>query len=227
MEPKKGALESSSATFCAGATTHPLLEARGVIKRFRGREVLCGAAFAGSPGQLIGILGENGSGKSTLLSILAGRTRMDCGEVIRRAPLGYCPQEAQLYPYLTVGEHFSLFGRAYRISAPRLRERVEQLLETFRFRGERERLVAEVSGGTRQKLNLAIALLSEPKLLLLDEPYAGLDIESYRAFVAWTRQARERGTCIVLATHLLVDTERSWFDVLQHLRGGVLHAQSS
>ena len=227
MAPKQGALVSSSAILGAGSETHSLLEATGVTKRFRGREVLCGLAFAGSPGQLIGILGENGSGKSTLLNILAGRTRMDCGEVIRRAPLGYCPQEAQLYPYLTVGEHFSLFGRACRIPRARLRERVEQLLETFRFRSEHDRLVAEVSGGTRQKLNLAIALLSEPKLLLLDEPYAGLDIESYRAFVAWTKRARECGACIVLATHLLVDTERTWFDVLHQLRGGVLDAQPS
>ncbi len=94
-------------------TDEAILEAQGVHKRFGRSKILRGASLSARPGEIAAILGENGSGKSTLLKILAGRERMDHGRLIRRGPVGYCPQEAVLYPHLTPDEHVDLFGLAY------------------------------------------------------------------------------------------------------------------
>jgi ABC-2 type transport system ATP-binding protein len=85
----------------------------------------------------------------------------------------------------------------------------------------RQHVVEELSGGTRQKVNLAIALLHDPQLLLLDEPYSGFDLDTYRRFVAWTQEAKRDGRGIVLVTHMLLERER--FDALYELREGTLH----
>jgi ABC-type multidrug transport system ATPase subunit len=195
--------------------------AEGIRKRYGRLAVLAGASFEAHAGQLVAILGENGSGKSTLLRILAGRERMDVGRITRRTAWGFCPQEAALYPYLTPDEHFELFGCAHGLSRSEIRARADALLDTLAFAPHRARVVAELSGGTRQKLNLALAVLHDPPLLLLDEPYAGFDLETYHRFVAWCDDARRRGRAVVLVSHLVLERER--FDVIHQLRGGVLH----
>jgi ABC-type multidrug transport system ATPase subunit len=195
-----------------------------VVKRYGARRVLCGASFEARSGELVAILGENGSGKSTLLRILAGAEDLDGGQVRRLARLGYCPQEHVLYPYLTIGEHLELFGYAYGLGAKVARARADELLERFALGDRRHQVVEQLSGGTRQKLNLAIALLHDPEVVLLDEPYAALDIASYRAFLAWADDAKHLGKCIVLVAHLVLESER--FDTVLHLRDGRLHDQS-
>jgi ABC-type multidrug transport system ATPase subunit len=221
--PVVGALLARVSPAPPATSTAPILAAEGVHKRFGGRKVLAGASFAAARGQIVAILGENGSGKSTLLKILAGRERMDHGRVVRDAATGYCPQDAVLYPYLTPDEHFELFARAYALPPERARARADELLGAFGFAGHRRRVVHELSGGTRQKLNLALALLHDPPVLLLDEPYAGFDIETYHRFVAWCDRARREGRCVVLVTHLVF--EQGHFDAIFHLRDGTLHAE--
>jgi ABC-type multidrug transport system ATPase subunit len=201
----------------------PLIEAEDVHRRFGRRHVLAGASFSASAGQLVAVLGENGSGKSTLLKILAGLERMDRGKVWRGGALGYCPQDALLYPYLTADEHLELYGAAYGVARDRLRARADELFEQFSFGQHRRRIVRELSGGTRQKLNLAIAILHDPPLLLLDEPYAGFDIETYHRFVAFADEARLRGKCLVLVTHLVFERHR--FDAIFNLRDGRIHEE--
>ncbi len=198
-----------------------LLAAEDVCKRYGRRRVLRGASFEACAGQLVAILGENGSGKSTLLRILAGAENMDAGRVERRAPLGYCPQDCVLYPHLTIDEHLELFARAYRLEDAVARTRAEALVERFGLARRRRDVVEHLSGGTRQKLNLALAILHRPAVVLLDEPYAGLDIESYRAFVSWADDARRDGTCLVLVTHLVLERDR--FDAIYAMREGRLH----
>lgn len=199
----------------------PLVEAHDIHVRYRGRHVLRGASLSAHAGQIVAVLGENGSGKSTLLRVLAGAQRPDRGEVRTPDAVGYCPQEQTLYPYLTPEEHARLFGRAYRLPPQLIRERATALFDAFGLGGDRARVVEELSGGTKQKVNLCLALLHQPSLLLLDEPYAGFDVETYRRFVAFSEEARRRGTCIVLVTHIAFDRER--FDRIAHLRDGVLH----
>jgi len=198
------------------------LAAEDVHKSYGRRRVLRGASFEARGGEVVAILGENGSGKSTLLRILAGVADLDRGRVQRGGPVGYCPQEQVLYPYLTIDEHLELFARAYGLAPSVARARSDALAERFDFSRHRRQIVEQLSGGTRQKLNLALALLHDPAVVLLDEPYAGLDIESYKGFVAWADDAKREGRCIVVITHLLLDEAR--FDSVFHLRDGTLHA---
>jgi ABC-type multidrug transport system ATPase subunit len=204
----------------SGATV--LLAAEEVEKSFGRRPVLRGASFEAHAGELVAILGENGSGKSTLLRILAGADDLDGGRVNRGGRIGYCPQEHVLYPYLTIDEHLRLFARAYGLPPDVALTRADALAERLEFKLHRRQVVEQLSGGTRQKLNLAIALLHDPAVVLLDEPYAGLDIESYNGFVAWADDAKRGGKCIVLITHLVLERER--FDAVLHLRDGRIHA---
>jgi ABC-type multidrug transport system ATPase subunit len=198
----------------------PILEARGVYKRYGRRAVLQGATLEAHAGENIAVLGENGGGKSTLLRILAGMLRMDRGEVLRHVATGYCPQDCALYPHLTPDEHMELFARAYGLPGPVAEARAGALFDRFGFARERRRVVHELSGGTRQKLNLALALLHDPGLLLLDEPYNGFDVETYRSFLAFAEEATRAGTGIVLVTHIAFD--RDLFHRVLHLKGGVL-----
>jgi ABC-type multidrug transport system ATPase subunit len=201
------------------------LTAEDVHKRYGRRAVLRGVSFDAHAGQMLAILGENGSGKSTLLRILAGADDLDHGRVQRRGLVGFCPQNHALYPYLTPDEHLELFGHAYGLDRSVVLSRANRLVEQFGLGPWRGELVERLSGGTQQKLSLAIALLHDPDLVLLDEPYAGLDIASYRAFVEWTEQARREGKCIVLIAHLVLEQER--FDAVVHLREGRLHATAA
>jgi ABC-type multidrug transport system ATPase subunit len=199
-----------------------ILAAENVHKSYGRKHVLCGASFEAREGELVAILGENGSGKSTLLRILAGSDDLDRGRVVRNGAIGYCPQEHVLYPYLTIDEHLELFAAAYGLSPEVARKRGDRLAERFEFARHRHEVVDRLSGGTRQKLNLAIALLHDPAIVLLDEPYAGLDITSYREFIAWVDEAKREGKCVVLITHLVLEQER--FDQLLNLREGTLNA---
>lgn len=180
--------------------------------------VLRGASLEVRGGELVGLVGENGSGKSTLLRIVVGLLRADAGSVSHTGRLGYCPQEPLLWEKLTVAEHFALYGRAYGLSAAegsRSVERLLRLLDFSRYVGFR---VDELSGGTRQKLNLALALMHDPAILVLDEPYAGFDWETYLAFWTLAAEERARGKGFLVVSHLL--PERARLDRVYRLAEG-------
>ncbi len=181
---------------------------RGIWPRRRTIEVLRGASLEVCAGQLVGLVGENGSGKSTLMQIVVGLLKRDGGEVERPARLGYCPQTPMLWEKLTVDEHFELFARAYGLEEE-ARDRAEAaLLEELQFAKYRSYRVEELSGGTRQKLNLALALMNDPELLLLDEPYAGFDWETYLRFWEMSERRRDNGMAILIVSHLLAERDR-------------------
>jgi ABC-2 type transport system ATP-binding protein len=202
-----------------------VLDAENLHKRYGQKQVLRGASLRVLAGQLVAVLGENGAGKSTLLRLLAGAESPDRGEVRHRGTVSYCPQEPVLYGQLTLDEHFRLFGAAFRLSKTSLRARGGALIDRFGLERHRRTPVEALSGGTRQKLNLAVALLREPDVLLLDEPYSGFDREAYRQFMSWTDEAKRRGQGVVLITHLLLEQDR--FDIALHLREGALEAASA
>lgn len=204
-----------------GQTTgQPLLAARGITRDYGRRRVLAGVGLEVWPGEVVGISGENGAGKSTLVRILAGVLPPDAGEVRRPEVMGYAPQEPLLYEQLTSWEHCRYFAAARGIPAERWRPRAEQLLQLYRFESWRDEPAANLSGGTRQKLNLALALLADPLLLLLDEPYGGFEWETYLRFWDHVREMQSRGRAIVLVSHLFHERER--FDRLLELRDGRL-----
>ncbi|MFC4328587.1 ATP-binding cassette domain-containing protein [Streptomyces andamanensis] len=195
----------------------PTLRVRDVHKSYGDRGVLRGIDLELPPGLLAGVVGENGSGKSTLLRILAGRLTADRGSVEHRGGLGYCPQHTVLNPAFTVDQHLRFFQVAYDL--PDLR-RAHELLEILRFSGHRRHRVTTLSGGTRQKLNLTLALMHDPPLLLLDEPYQGFDWDTYESFWDLAASLRARGRSILVISHIAFDTDR--FDQVWRLDGGRL-----
>lgn len=193
-----------------------VVRATGVRKSFghgvwplrRRVEVLKGADLHVYAGELVGLVGENGSGKSTLMEIIVGLLTRDGGEVERPGRLGYCPQSPMLWEKLTVAEHFALFARAYGIDDTQRDRAAGRLLEELQFDRYRDYRVENLSGGTRQKLNLALALMHDPELLLLDEPYAGFDWETYLRFWEMSERRRDQGMGILIVSHFLTERER-------------------
>ncbi len=204
-----------------------VLAVRDVRKSFRSglpwhrrtTEVLRGASLDVAPGELIGLVGENGSGKSTLMQIIVGLLGRDGGEVQLHGRLGYCPQQPLLWEKLTVREHVQLFATAYRLSEEQSVRSRDQLLVQLGFARYIDHRVDQLSGGTRQKLNLLLAMLHEPRLLLLDEPYAGFDWETYLTFWAMAEDRRQAGMGILVVSHLLAERER--LSRIYELRDGV------
>jgi len=192
-----------------------IIVARQVHKAYGRHSVLRGVDLDIPAGTLVAIVGENGAGKSTLLQLLAGTLAADDGSIDVRGSVGYCPQEPVLNDALTVDQHFRYFAAAYQL---RTLHRAEQLLDALHFSDYRHRTVAELSGGTRQKLNLTLALLHDPDVLLLDEPYQGFDWETYLRFWDIVEELRRAGTAIVVITHLIFERER--FDTLYSLDRG-------
>ena len=191
---------------------------RGLPPRRRRVEVLKGASLMVCTGELIGLVGENGSGKSTLMQIVVGMLGREGGQVERIGRLGYCPQTPMLWDKLNVDEHFELFARAYSLEEEARERATAELLQELRFERYRRYRVEELSGGTRQKLNLALALMHEPTLLLLDEPYSGFDWETYLRFWEMSERRRDAGMGILIVSHFLAERER--LDRVYELRNG-------
>jgi len=194
-----------------------VLQARQVRKAYRRHQVLRGVDLAVRPGQLVAVVGENGAGKSTLLKILAGTLAADGGQVRLGGTLGYCPQDPVLNDNLTVEAHLRYFAAARRL--PSL-HRAEDLVRRLGYERSRGQVASELSGGTRQKLNLTLALLHDPDILLLDEPYQGFDWETYLRFWDLVADLRARRTAIVIITHLVFEQDR--VDLLADLADGHL-----
>lgn len=193
----------------------PVLVVSDVVKGFRHGalrtrrvEVLRGASLEVRAGELVGLVGENGSGKSVLMKIIVGLLARDGGEVSASGGLGYCPQEALVWEKLTVREHFELFARAYGISDLAGERAMASLMAELQFERYAGYRVEELSGGTRQKLNLSLALMHDPALLLLDEPYSGFDWETYMRFWEMAEERRSRGMGILVVSHLLAERDR-------------------
>jgi ABC-2 type transport system ATP-binding protein len=191
------------------------LAARGIRKSYGRRQVLAGLDLEIMAGEMVAVVGENGSGKTTLLRILAGDLRPDAGSVAVRGRPGYCPQAVVLDEALTVDQHVRYFQAAYRIGRT---DRAEELIERLGYAACRGQRAGTLSGGTRQKLSLTLALMHDPPVLLLDEPYQGFDWQTYLAFWDLTSELRQRGTATVVISHLVFEQER--FDRICHLKDG-------
>jgi ABC-2 type transport system ATP-binding protein len=183
------------------------VEARGLVKRYGEREALRRVDFAAEAGELVAIIGPNGAGKTTLLSILAGTVKPDGGSVSSpNGDVGWVPQQAALYRRLTVEENLLLFARLEKRDEPRMA--VEEMLELTGLRERRGELVARLSGGNQQRINIAIGLLSRPAVLLLDEPSVGLDPRQRARLWDFVSGLAGRGTAVVFSTHDIQEAER-------------------
>ncbi len=184
------------------------LSAAGIGKRFRRKEVLEDACLEVRAGEAVALVGENGAGKTTLLRIWAGLLPADAGAVRTAGRIGYCPQDPGVYELLTADEHLVLFGRAMGIGRAAALAEGRALLEEFGFPMQERAVTRDLSGGTRQKLNVALALLGDPTVLLMDEPYQGFDRGAYVNFWDHVDRWRQEGRAVVIVTHMLAELSR-------------------
>jgi ABC-2 type transport system ATP-binding protein len=192
---------------------------RGVWPRRHNQAVLRGANLSLHRGEVVGLVGENGSGKSTLMKILVGALAADAGTISRTGTLGYCPQEPLVYPRLTCDEHFELFAHAYGLSDEQAAASRKGLYDTLGFARYAGTRADQLSGGTLAKLNLGLALLADPQVLLLDEPYAGFDWDTYLKFWTIVAERRAAGRTVMIVSHFVVDEER--FDRIVEVKDGL------
>ena len=206
--------------------TEQAVVARGVRKRFRAVEALRGLDLAVAAGEIVGLLGPNGSGKTTFIRAVAGLVRIDAGEIavlgvtpraaIGSGRVGYMTQAPALYQELSVAENLAFFA-ALR-SLPEPRRAVDEALAIVNLADRRGSAVSSLSGGMRQRVSLAIALLGAPRLLLLDEPTVGVDPALRREFWAYFRRLADGGTAVLVSSHVMDEAERC--DRLALIRAG-------
>jgi ABC-2 type transport system ATP-binding protein len=201
-----------------------VVEARHVEKSYGRHRVLTDVSFEAGRGELVGIVGENGAGKTTLLEVLVGLSKPTRGSVSIEGRLGYCPQRCLVFDLLTVDENLDYFSTAYGAGLGHARadaaDHRRGLARWLRFEQNRGTCVSQLSAGTKQKINLAIALLHDPDVLILDEPYSGFDWETYLLFWEFVVEARSQGKTIIIVSHLMYDQSR--FDQVLTLKDGVL-----
>jgi ABC-type multidrug transport system ATPase subunit len=183
--------------------------ARGLRKRYRRHTVLDDVDLELRGGEAVLLMGRNGRGKSTLLRILAGLAKPDGGSVELHGSVGYAPQDGGLIDQLRPAEHFVLFGRARGLDRNAAVQQGRRLAEQLGWDALAAPVAGELSGGTRQKLNVVLAALGEPDVLLLDEPYQGLDLDSVQRFWELLWEWRDAGRCALVATHAHDAIERA------------------
>jgi ABC-2 type transport system ATP-binding protein len=193
--------------------------AKGLTKEFGDFTAVDHVSFDIRTGEIFGFLGPNGSGKTTTIRMLLGLLRPTEGggtvlgfDIVKeseevRKRIGYMSQQFSLYNDLTVSENLNFYGGTYGVSGKRLRERKEYILEMANLKGREREMTKNLSGGWKQRLALGTAIIHEPKMLFLDEPTAGVDPISRRAFWDLLYELSEQGTTIFVTTHYMDEAE--------------------
>ncbi len=184
-----------------------MFHAEGVTKSYRSKSVLRGADLTVERGESVALVGENGAGKSTFMNICAGVLTPDSGTIRIDGSLGWCPQQPGLVDLLNAEEHLNLLAAGTADPAA-ARTRALDMLDVLGFDLADTTVSRDLSGGQRQKLNLALTLLDDPQVLLLDEPYQGFDHGTYVNL--WDQIARwtNEGRAVIVITHLLAERNR-------------------
>jgi ABC-2 type transport system ATP-binding protein len=199
------------------------LAARGLTKRFGSRTALAAVSFEVHPGEIVAVIGPNGAGKTTLLSILAGVVEPTEGEVtIAPRQVGWVPQQPAIYSKLSVAENLRLFARLEKLEDPDAA--VARMLRQAALEDRADEQVVRLSGGNRQRVNIAVGLLSDPPVLMLDEPSASLDPRQRERLWEFIGGLAGHGTAIVYSTHNVAEVERYATRVLTLVDGELLFA---
>lgn len=189
----------------------PALEIRGLVKRFGAKTAVDGVSFEVRGGEIVGLLGPNGAGKSTTFLCAAGLLRPDAGSFVwdgrelgaaRGQTIALIPETPDVYPMLTVWEHMVFVAKSCRLPAG-WESRAQALLDGFAMSDQRNALGADLSKGMRQKTLVAATVLADTPVILFDEPMIGLDPLGQRELRVIINSLRERGTAVLISTHML------------------------
>ncbi len=196
-----------------------LLRLSRIRKKFGELVAVDGLSLEIRQGEIFGLLGPNGAGKSTTIHCLIGLLEPEEGQVVIgengnpqessvRARLGIAPQTISLYELLTAEENLAFFGKLYGLKSDRLRERMAWALDFVGLANRRKDLVKTYSGGMKRRLNLAVAILHDPEIILLDEPTVGVDPQSRNSIFENIMELNRQGRTILYTTHYMEEAER-------------------
>lgn len=195
-----------------------IIEARDVTRDFGDFRAVDKLNLKIRKGEVFGFLGPNGAGKTTSISIMVGLLRPTSGQVfingeevdkVKKGTIGVCPQELVLWDFLTCKESLMLMGEMYDVPRDELEKRVEKLLKDLFLTDKADTVVTKLSGGMKRRLNLAMAVVHQPEIVLLDEPSEGLDPQSRRVLWNYIRNLRDdEGKTVILTTHLMDEADR-------------------
>ncbi|WP_035987937.1 ABC transporter ATP-binding protein [Leptolyngbya sp. KIOST-1] len=194
-----------------------MLKLENLCKRYGSKSVLHNLSLDLQPGEIYGLLGPNGAGKTTTINIICGLLRADSGSVTigdrpageaTKALVGVTPQSNLLYGSLTCSDNLFFLGRLYGLSRRDCLRRIEVCLEAVNLLEQRHTPVERLSGGMQRRLSMAASMLHRPKLVILDEPTTGLDIEARQELWGLIRQFKAMGVTVLLTSHLLDEVER-------------------
>jgi ABC-2 type transport system ATP-binding protein len=200
------------------------VSARALTKQYAQRTALRQVSFDLEAGEIVGIIGPNGAGKTTLLSILAGVLEPSDGQLQRRSdrPFGWVPQQPAVYSKLSVAQNLRLFARLEKLPDPD--QATRRMLDQAELAARADDEVGRLSGGNQQRVNIAIGLLCQPDVLLLDEPSASLDPRQRERLWEFIATLAGRGTTVVFSTHNVAEVERFATRVLVLVDGDLLFA---
>jgi ABC-2 type transport system ATP-binding protein len=212
-----------------------MLEVEELTKRYLGIPAVDGVCFRIRPGQILGYLGPNGSGKSTTVKMLCGLVNPSAGRIFFNGQqvfhrkntgflrhLGYVPEEAHVYPHLTGPEYLRLIGRLHAIPRRTLEEKIDAFISLFSLADARYDLLADYSKGMRQKILLSAALLHNPHLLVLDEPFSGLDVEATLILRQLLGALAREGKAILFSSHVIEVVEKICYEVVILYKGHIV-----
>ncbi|MBO4290807.1 MAG: ABC transporter ATP-binding protein [Lachnospiraceae bacterium] len=207
-----------------------MLNVSHVTKKY-GKLIACNDVnFHLDPGSVTVLLGPNGAGKSTLMKAIIGFLRFEGNITVggfqnkttsARRILGYIPEMPALYPNLTVSEHMEFLARAYRMTD--YKDRMNELLKDFELEDKKKKFGDELSKGMQQKLNLCLGLLTDPKMILLDEPMIGLDPHAIKQLKEKIEKMRAEGKTLLVSTHIIDSVDMLW-DRTIIMQNGVIRA---
>lgn len=201
----------------------PTLEAQGIYKSYGTHKVLRGVDLRVEPGQILGLLGRNGAGKSTLITILCGLKRADSGSVriCGKNPathnigqlLGYAPQELGIYPDLSVAQNLTAFGELHGLGRREAVVRAGEVMELLGLSEKRGQRASHLSGGQQRRLHAGMAIMHKPRLIFMDEPTVGADVEARSQILNAVRQLADEGAAVVYTSHYLAEFEELGSDI--------------
>ena len=201
----------------------PALDAQGIHKSYGTHEVLRGVDLLVEPGQILGLLGRNGAGKSTLITILCGLRRADSGtaNICGHRPasadaarlIGYAPQELGIYPDLSVAQNLAAFGELHGLGRREANSRAGEVMELLGLTEKRGQRASHLSGGQQRRLHAGMAIMHRPRLVFMDEPTVGADVEARSQILRAVRQLADDGAAVVYTSHYLAEFEELGSDI--------------